>query len=194
FELTCGLLLPLSRGARVIYLDELNADRLEHGLKAGRVTGLIGVPALWEMLERRITSKVAEHGSLASHVFDYAVELNRSLGKNLGLDAGRMLFGPVHEALGGHLRFMVSGGAALPQATQKLFSGLGLHLAEGYGLTEASPVLSVARGKAGVPGGQVGEAIPGVELRIDKPNAEGIGEVLARGPNVMLGYADDPEA
>src|SRR5690606_11511923 len=66
--------------------------------------------------------------------------------------------------------------------------------AEGYGLTEASPVLSVARGKAGVPGGQVGEAVPGVELRIDKPNAEGIGEVLARGPNVMLGYADDPEA
>ncbi len=194
FELTCGLLLPLSRGARVIYLDELNAERLEHGLRVGRVTGLIGVPALWEMLERRITSKVAEHGALASRVFDYAVELNRSLGKTLGLDAGRVLFGPVHEALGGHLRFMVSGGAALPESTQQLFAGLGMHLAEGYGLTEASPVLSVARARAGAPAGQVGKAIPGVELRIHQPNAEGVGEVLARGPNVMLGYADDPEA
>ncbi len=55
FELTCGLLLPLSRGARIVYLDELNAERLEFGLKEGKITGLIGVPALWEMLERRIT-------------------------------------------------------------------------------------------------------------------------------------------
>lgn len=194
FELTCGMLLPLSRGARVVYLDELNAERLEYGLKAGRITGLIGVPALWEMLERRITNKVAEHGSLASHVFDYAVELNQSLGKNLGLDVGRLLFGPVHQGLGGHLRFMVSGGAALPEATQKKFAGLGMHLAEGYGLTEASPVLTVALAKPGSPAGQVGKPIPGVEIRIDKPNAEGVGEVLARGPNVMLGYADNPEA
>lgn len=194
FELTCGMLLPLSRGARVIYLDEVNAERLEHGLKQGRATALIGVPALWEALERRITSKVAEHGSLASHVFDYAVELNRSLGKSLGLDVGRVLFGPVHEGLGGHLRFMVSGGAALPESTQKLFAGLGMHLSEGYGLTEAAPVLTVGRAKPGSPSGQVGQAIPGVEIRIDKPNAEGVGEVLARGPNVMLGYADDPDA
>src|SRR5690606_26775850 len=105
-----------------------------------------------------------------------------------------VLFGPVHEALGGHLRFMVSGGAALPEATQQLFAGLGLHLSEGYGLTEAAPVLTVARARPGAPPGQVGEAVPGVEIRIDKPNAEGVGEVLARGPNVMLGYADDPES
>ncbi len=194
FELTCGLLLPLSRGARVIYLDKINAERLEYGLKAGRITGLIGVPALWEMLERRITQKVADHGTLATRVFDFAVELNKSLGKSLGVDAGRILFGPVHEGLGGHLRFMVSGGAALPEATQQRFAGLGLRLSEGYGLTEASPVLTVARATPGAPAGQVGQAIPGVEIRIDKPNAEGVGEVLARGPNVMLGYADDPES
>jgi long-chain acyl-CoA synthetase len=194
FELTCGMLLPLSRGARIVYLDELNAERLEQALSAGRITGLIGVPALWEMLERRILARVAERGALLSHVFDFAVELNRTLGKSFGLDAGRVLFGPVHHALGGHLRFLVSGGAALPERTHELFAGLGLHLAEGYGLTEASPVLTVAESGPKARPGHVGRAIPGVEIRIGAPNAEGVGEVLARGANVMLGYSDDPEA
>ena len=81
FELTCGLLLPLSRGARVVYLDELNAERLELGLKRGPITGVVGVPALWEMLERRIYARVAERGALASQLFEFAVELNRTLGK-----------------------------------------------------------------------------------------------------------------
>ena len=194
FELTCGMLLPLSRGARIVYLDELNADRLVAGLEAGKITALIGVPALWEMLERRIVSRIAEHGALASHVFEFAVELNRSLGKSLGVDTGKLLFGPVHHGLGGHLKFLVSGGAALPQSTHHLFAGLGLHLAEGYGLTEASPVLTVAPGGPKAKAGHVGRAIPGVELKIDAPNPEGVGEVWARGPSVMLGYADDEEA
>ncbi len=194
FELTCGMLLPLSRGARIVYLDELTAERLESGLKSGRITAMIGVPALWEMLERRITTRVAEHGKLASHVFDFAVELSRTLGKSVGVDAGRILFGPVHSGLGGHLRYLVSGGAALPEKTHHLFSGLGLHLAEGYGLTEAAPVLTVASGGPGARSGHVGKAVPGVEVRIDAPNASGVGEVLARGPNVMLGYSDDEAA
>lgn len=194
FELTCGMLLPLSRGARVIYLDELSADKLESTLKAGRITGLIGVPALWEMLERRIVKRVAEHGPLAARAFETAVEFNRALGRHLGVDAGRLLFGPVHRGLGGHLRFLVSGGAALPEDTHELFAGLGLHLAEGYGLTEAAPVLSVSAASPKSKPGQVGRAIPGVELRISDPNREGVGEVLARGPNVMLGYSDDAES
>jgi long-chain acyl-CoA synthetase len=194
FELTCGMLLPLSRGARIVYLDELNAERLEFGLKEGKITGLIGVPALWEMLERRILARVAEHGTIAAKLFDVAVELNRSLGKSWGVDAGKLLFGSVHQAFGGKLRYLVSGGAALPERTHQLFAGLGMHLAEGYGLTEASPVLSVASAGPRSRSGQVGRPIPGVELKIDAPNAEGVGEVLARGPNVMLGYSEDPEA
>lgn len=194
FELTCGMLLPLSRGARIVYLDELTAERLELGLKSGRITAMIGVPALWDMLERRVSAKVAERGRFASQVFDVAVELNRSLGKSLGIDAGKLLFGPVHEGLGGHLRYLVSGGAALPEKTHHLFAGLGLHLAEGYGLTEASPVLTVASGGPKARAGHVGKPIPGVEIRIHEPNNQGVGEVLARGPNVMLGYSDDEES
>jgi long-chain acyl-CoA synthetase len=193
FELTCGLLLPLSRGARIVYLDELTAERLEHGLAAGRITAMVGVPALWEMLERKILARVAERGGLASRLFDATLEINRALGKAAGLDAGKLMFGPVHEALGGHLRYLVSGGAALPERTHTLFQSLGLHLTEGYGLTEAAPVLAVAKAAPGARSGHVGRAVPGVEIRIGEPNADGVGEVLARGPNVMVGYADDEE-
>src|SRR5262249_50721816 len=79
-------------------------------------------------------------------------------------------------------------GAALPKDTQKLFTGLGFKLTEGYGLTEAAPVLTVA--KPGSPVGQVGKPIPGVSIRIDSPDEHGVGEVLAKGPNVMAGYTD----
>jgi long-chain acyl-CoA synthetase len=193
FELTCGLLLPLSRGARVTYLDELTGERLEYGLKAGRITAMVGVPALWEMLERKLYARVAEKGAFAARVFDIAIDLNRALGKSVGVDAGRLLFGQVHEAMGGHLRYLVSGGAALPADTHQLFAGLGLHLTEGYGLTEASPVLAVAAAGPTAKAGAVGRAIPGVELKILEANADGVGEILARGPNVMVGYADDEE-
>ncbi len=194
FELTCGLLLPLSRGSRVVYLDELNAERLAHAMKAARITAMAGVPALWEMLERKILSRVSEHGPLAMQAFDVALEVSRTVGKATGIDLGRLLFGSVHQQLGGHLRFLVSGGAALGESTHSLFSGLGLPLTEGYGLTEAAPVLSVATAGPRSKAKQVGRAIPDVEIRIDAPNADGIGEVVARGPNVMVGYSDDPEA
>jgi long-chain acyl-CoA synthetase len=194
FEFTCGLLLPLACGARVIYLDEVVGERLVKGLDVGRVTAMVGVPALWQVLERRILSEVKDRGPIAEKLFDWLLEANRNMGRRVGFDLGRILFTSVHRGLGGHLRTLISGGSALPEDVQRTFAGLGLHLAEGYGLTEAAPVLSVARAGPRNRGGHVGKAIPGVEIRIDRPDASGVGEVLARGPNVMQGYADDPEA
>jgi long-chain acyl-CoA synthetase len=190
FEFTCGLLLPLSRGARVVYLDELTGDSIARGLQASRATAMVGVPALWQLLERRILAQVDARGPLARTAFDVAGEVNRWLAANVGLDAGRVLFGAVHARMGGHVRWLISGGAALPRETQERFAGLGLQLTEGYGLTEAAPVLTVSRpGKRLEPG--VGRPVPGVELRIDGPDDRGIGEVVARGPNVMAGYTDE---
>jgi long-chain acyl-CoA synthetase len=190
FEFTCGLLLPLSRGARVVYLDELTGESIARGLQASRATAMVGVPALWQLLERRILQQVDAQGPLARTAFDVAGEVNRWLSRNVGVDAGRVLFGAVHARMGGHVKWLISGGAALPRETQKLFAGLGLQLTEGYGLTEAAPVLTVSRpGKRLEPG--VGRPVPGVELRIDNPDDRGIGEIVARGPNVMAGYTDE---
>src|ERR1019366_7761334 len=108
---------------------------------------------------------------------------------NLGIDAGRVLFGAVHGHLGGRMKWLISGGAALPRETQELFFGLGLELTQGYGLTEAAPVLTVTRpGARPEAGGE--KPVPGVELRIDKADERGVGEVIARGANVMVGYTD----
>jgi long-chain acyl-CoA synthetase len=194
FEFTCGLLLPLSRGARVVYVGDVTSERLAKGLELGRVTAMVGVPALWQLLERRILSQVKAKGPIAETAFNLSAELNRFLGKKIGVDIGRALFGPVHQSLGGKVKYLISGGAALPHGTHKLFAGLGLPLIEGYGLTEAAPVLTVTRGKSRA--GQVGKAVPGVEVKVADPNEQGVGEVLARGPNVMAGYtnAEDTRA
>ena len=191
FEFTCGMLLPLSRGARVIYLDEVNGDRMIDGLAAGQVTAMIGVPALWELIERRILNEVRERGKLTERLFEFTLDLNRNIGKTLGFDLGRVLFGPVHQQLGGNLKYLVSGAAALPKDVHRTFQGLGLHLAEGYGLTEAAPVLTLAKASPRNKGGNVGKAIPGVEIKVANPNEEGVGEIMARGPNVMVGYEGD---
>ncbi|MFO0741143.1 MAG: AMP-binding protein [Labilithrix sp.] len=188
FEFTCGMLLPFSRGTRIVYLDELKGDRVSQALKEARVTAMVGVPAVWQLLERRILSQVSARGPIVEKIFDVASDLNRQLSKNTGIDLGKVLFGPVHAGLGGNIKYLISGGAALPRDTQELFAGIGLKLIEGYGLTEAAPVLTVA--KPGSPAGQVGKAIPGVTIKIDSPDENGVGEVLAKGPNVMAGYTD----
>ncbi len=191
FEFTCGMLLPLASGARIVYLDELNGETLSRGLKEGRVTAMVGVPALWQMLERKIVSGAQDKGVLAERYLEWGTAFNRMVGQQLGLDLGRVLFGSVHRALGGNIRMLVSGAAALPESTQQLFAGLGLHLAEGYGLTEAAPVLTVQPASPKAKAGSVGKPIPGIELQLHAPDERGVGEIVARGPNIMLGYAND---
>jgi long-chain acyl-CoA synthetase len=194
FEFTCGMLLPLSRGARILYLGEISGERLSDGLKRGRITGMVGVPALWQLLERRVMTQVKEQGGAAESAFDWALELNRLVGKRAGMNLGRLFFGSVHDGLGGNVRWLISGGAALPKETAEFFKGIGLPLSEGYGLTEAAPVLTVAKASMRTKPGHVGKPVPGVEVKIRNPDETGVGEVVARGPNVMLGYANNPEA
>ncbi len=194
FEFACGLLLPFSRGARITYLEELTGENLVTALKEARITALVGVPALWQLLAKRIRSQLKERGKVVATLFDGLFKLNHSIGKTVGFDIGKVLFAPIHRELGGNLRYLISGGAALPKETQELFISLGLPLSEGYGLTEASPVITVSKFTRKPKFGRVGKPIPGVEIKIDSPNEQGVGEVLARGPNVMKGYADNPEA
>lgn len=194
FEFSCGLLLPMSRGACINYIGEITSERLGEGFEKGKVSGMVAVPALWQMLERRLVNQVKEKGPLAAKAFDFSLELNRMLGKQLGINAGKLFFAPVHDRLGGRIKYLISGGSALPKSTADTFAGLGLKLSEGYGLTEAAPVLTVAKASPRSRVGNVGKAIPGVEITIANPDKNGIGEVLARGPNVMQGYFGNADA
>jgi long-chain acyl-CoA synthetase len=202
FEFTAGLLMPLMRGAQITYLDEIDADGLTAAFDEGNITGMVGVPALWQMLHRRIEKSVADRGAWAKRIFDLLIQGNRKLRDRMPpaldgltlLNWGKLLFWPVHQKFGGRLRLLISGGSALPPETMKALRGLGFNLFEGYGLTEAAPVLTVNRpGTRQLPG-TVGEPLPGVDVRIDDPDGRGVGEIVASGPNVMLGYFENPEA
>jgi long-chain acyl-CoA synthetase len=105
------------------------------------------------------------------------------------------LFLPVHEGFGGRIRYLISGGSALPADVMKAFYGMGFNFFEGYGLTETAPVLSVTSPKEKPIAGSVGQPLPGIEVKIAEPDpVTGIGEVIARGRNVMTGYWEDPDA
>ena len=110
------------------------------------------------------------------------------------INLGKLLFWPIHRRFGGRIKFLVSGGSALPDEVHQAFHAFGFDLAEGYGLTEASPVLTVAAAGNRRQPGTVGKALPGIELCIHEADAEGVGEVWARGPSVMAGYFGDREA
>ncbi|HEX4456445.1 MAG TPA: AMP-binding protein, partial [Polyangia bacterium] len=202
FEFTAGLLMPLMRGAQITYLDEVDADALTHAFESGNITGMVGVPALWQLFQRKIEKSVADSGPWAKRIFDLLIDANRKLRDRVppALDSlmllnwGRLFFWPVHQKFGGRLRLLISGGSALPTDTMKTLRGLGFNLFEGYGLTEASPVLTVNRPGTRLLPGAVGEPLPGIDVRIDNPDARGVGEVVASGPNVMLGYFENPEA
>jgi long-chain acyl-CoA synthetase len=155
---------------------------------------MIGVPALWQMLHRRLTQEIAARPAAVRAAIQAAMALHGELRNRTSLNLGKLLFWPIHRKFGGSLRLLVSGGAALPEEVHQAFHELGFDLTEGYGLTEAAPVLSVTLPENRRRSGTVGPPIPGVEIRIEQPDAEGVGEVLARGPNVMAGYLDDPEA
>ncbi|HET7786381.1 MAG TPA: AMP-binding protein, partial [Myxococcales bacterium] len=194
FEFSCGLLVPLLLGAEITYLDELTADRLSEALDTGRIHALIGVPALWQLLHRRLTQELAARPRIVRAAVQAAMALHGELRERTPFNVGKLLFWPIHNRFGGRLRLLVSGGSALPEEVQRAFHELGFDLTEGYGLTEAAPVLSVTLPENRLRAGTVGPPLPGVEIRIEDPDAEGVGEVLAKGPNVMAGYLDDPEA
>ena len=194
FEFSTGFLTPLSRGAQITYLPELTSDALARAIKNGHVTGMVGVPALWELLHRRIKNRLYERSDWIGKTAENLIWANAWLRDKTPLNFGQVLFYPIHEGLGGRIRYFISGGSALSEKIQRDFHGLGFTILEGYGLTEASPVLTVTRPEDRMLTGTVGKALPGVEVRISDPDASGVGEVIARGPNVMLGYYEDEAA
>jgi long-chain acyl-CoA synthetase len=194
FEFSAGFLTPFSNGTQITYLDDLTAEELTRAIEHGHVTGMVGVPALWEMLHRRIKTRLRERGDWIADAADNLIDFNAWLRDNTPFNLGPIIFFPIHQGMGGKMRYLISGGSALSEKVQKDLHGLGFTVLEGYGLTESSPVLTVARPGNKLLRGSVGKPLPGVEVKIDNPDDNGVGEVVARGQNVMLGYYNNEEA
>lgn len=194
FEFSAGFLTPFSNGTQITYLDELSAEELSSAIEKGLVTGMVGVPALWEMLHRRIKTRLRERGDWLADAAESLIDFNAWLRDNTPFNLGPIVFFPIHQGMGGRMRYLISGGSALSEKVQKDLHGLGFNVLEGYGLTESSPVLTVARPGNKLIKGSVGKPLPGIEVRINEPDENGVGEVFARGQNIMLGYYNNEEA
>ena len=173
YGLTASFLAPLWVGASVTYTDDYR-NLIPIAQRVG-VTIIIAVPKLYHALWRRLSENIEE--SLAKRL------LYRFAPRFLGKLVRKKL-------LGEQFRFFISGGAPLHPEVAKALRRLGIGVMEGYGLTETSPVLTLS--EPFDPPGTVGRPLPGVQIKIDRPDADGLGEVLVRGPNVMLGYYKNP--
>ena len=187
FECTVGFIYPLFAGATICYSDGLR--KIPDNLKEYKISVMISVPLLLETIYNRIIQKVKKSGKY--NQFQFGITMSNTLRK-IGVDKRKEIFKEIHEQIGGHLRLVVVGAAALTEETHKKLNEIGINVYQGYGLTETSPVLAAGYGKVNVPG-SVGKVLPSVTIKIDKKEDESMGEILVKGPNVMLGYEHDEE-
>ncbi len=183
-----GLLWVLSNGATNVFCDGLR--HVQKNLKEYKVSVFIGVPLLLESMYKKIMAEIEKQGK--TKIVKIGVKISKFLLK-FGIDIRRKLFKEIIDNLGGCLRFVVSGASAIDRKVAEGFNNFGILTVQGYGLTETSPVLSAENIKT-IKYGSVGIPILSVDIKIDNPNEEGIGEIIAKGPNVMLGYYENEEA
>lgn len=182
-----GLLFFLCNGACNMFCDGLR--HVQKNLKEYKITTFVCVPLLLEAMYRNIMKNVEKRGK--TKTIKLALKASNGLRK-LHIDARRKLFKPILEELGGELRFIISGASAINREVAKGFNDMGILTVQGYGLTETAPVLA-AENEFNMRLGSVGKAMPSVDISIENPNEDGIGEIAAEGPNVMLGYYEMPE-
>jgi len=198
FERTAGYYLNIVSGASVAFARSV--PHLAEDLKTVKPTVLMSVPRIYERFLAAINEQLKKASPIKRKLFDLAVNVGWARfeyqqgrgpwqpGSLLWPILKTLVADKILERLGGRLRLAISGGAALSPAVSKVFVGLGLPICQGYGLTEASPLLTVNRLAKNDPK-SVGPAITGVELKIGENSV-----LLARGPNIMLGYWNNPEA
>ncbi len=182
-----GQVLMLACGVTTTYCDGLKY--LQKNIVEYKVSVFFCVPLLIESIYKKINQTIKKEGM--ENKVAFGMELSKFLLK-FGIDVRRKIFKRVIDQLGGNLRFVISGAAAIDPEALDGFNAFGIHAVQGYGMTEASPVLA-AENKYEHKTGSIGHAMHGVELRIDNPNEDGIGELIARGPNVMAGYYENEE-
>ncbi|MAP66155.1 MAG: long-chain acyl-CoA synthetase [Candidatus Marinimicrobia bacterium] len=199
FERMGGHFSSFSRGCSTYYAEGI--DKVADNMGEVKPTLMLSVPRLYEKMHTGVIDKVKAGSSLKQKIFYWSLDIGRKVSEhNLSNKeipgllkfqhkiASKLAFSKIHERVGGRLRFFISGGAPLAQEIGEFFSSAGIQIMEGYGLTETSPVLTT-----NLPDqfrfGTVGKPITGVEIKIADD-----GEILAKGPNIMQGYYNDPES
>jgi long-chain acyl-CoA synthetase len=201
FERGAGILAPIGVGATVAFAER-QIERWAADMAEVRPTLMASIPLFFERIEHRVATELGRGPGFRRALFAWAARLGRRHYENhlAGLTDGTWLrfqrwlaaqtvTAPLRRAMGGRIRYLLSGGAALPESAGLFFETLGMPILEGYGLTETAPILTANRPDS-YRYGSVGPPVAGTELRIDPAT----GEIQARGPQIMLGYLDRPSA
>lgn len=178
--LSINLLMAIHIGTLVVLIDELSASAILGALQKYKITIVVGVPRLWEMIHKGLMEKI-KSSKIANLLFELCKKVK-------SVTLSKIVFKKVHQAFGGNIRYLVSGGAKLDPNIMDDFKVLGIKVLEGYGLTETSPIIAFTR-PDDVCIGTVGKTIPGVEVKIADD-----GELLVKGRNVLKEYYNKPEA
>lgn len=185
FECTVGFLFSLYKGAVTAFCDGLR--HIAENLKEYKVSVMACVPGIYERLLVMVSKKLKKDGILED-VLD-----KEELYESLSMEERKNQFKEIHEIFGGKLKTLISGAAALDSKIEKKYRLMGFPIVQGYGLTETSPVVGVGTNKE-YRTGSIGKAVPGIEVKVVDANSEGIGELIVKGPSVMLGYYHDEKA
>ena len=183
-----AMIIFLSCGAATAFPDGLRY--IAQNLNEYKATFFVGVPLLIESIYKKIMKEVDKQGK--TNLVKYG-RIGCNVLRKVGIDVRRKLFKQIIDQLGGSLRMIISGAASLDKEVSKGFNEMGIKTLQGYGLTETSPVLAAENYKY-IKYGSCGFPMPDVEIKIVDKNEEGIGEIIAKGPNVMLGYYENEEA
>jgi len=192
FEATAGMLIPISGGCTITYARSFKSKEIVEDIRDAGVSMMCGVPLLYEKMLAGLRRAIREAPPLRRALFHTFMGLTRAAHVLTGVNLGRFFFAGLRRKAGLNTqRMFISGAAPLKAEISRTFYYLGLPLLQGYGLTETAPVVSV-NPLDRIKFASSGVLIPGVEVRIADPDAEGIGEVAVAGDNVMVGYYEDP--
>ncbi len=194
YEQTCGLVVPIAGGATIAYASSLKSKVMIEEMQYVKPTVMLVVPLLLEKIVEGILKNVEKSGLAVKAIFTGMRGASKFLDAILKGRASRTIFKKVRAQLGmDNLRYLISGGAALPRWVSKALEEMGFPILQGYGLSETSPVITLnplccpKNDSAGLP-------VPYAEIKIHDPNEEGIGEIAVKGPMVMVGYYKNEEA
>lgn len=188
FESTTGFIYPISKGSSIAFCEGIR--HIADNIREFQITTMVSVPILFENMYKKVMKGIEKKGKLETA--KKGIKISQFLLK-IGIDVRRKLFKEIHENMGGRLKLLVAGGAALNPEVEKGFNELGFKMYQGYGLTESSPVIAAEDDKYQRLG-SIGKAFPSLDVKIIEPNEEGIGELVAKGPSVMIGYYSNEEA
>lgn len=185
FECTVGFLFALYKGAQTVFCDGIR--HIVQNLNEYHVSVMACVPAIYERIFKNIRKELEKQGNL-EEILKKEEEY-----KNATMQEKKEVFKEIHNMLGGNIKLFISGAAALDKTIEERYRLLGLNLVQGYGLTETSPIVGIGNKKYHKIG-SIGKTVPSVTAKVINKNSEGVGELIVKGPSIMLGYFGDKKA